>query len=56
LSSLRKPISGNELIVAPVTLNPIMARLAEAAGFKAIYLRGGTARICEGIAQGFGNK
>jgi hypothetical protein len=33
---------GSELIVAPVALNPIMARLAEAAGFKAIYLSGGT--------------
>ena len=36
MSSLRKLISGNELIVAPVALNPIMARLAEAAGFKAV--------------------
>src|SRR4249919_1968054 len=33
---------GNELIVAPVALNPIMARLAEEAGFKAIYLSGGS--------------
>ena len=33
---------GNELIVAPVALNPIMARLAEDAGFKAIYLSGGS--------------
>jgi methylisocitrate lyase len=33
---------GNELIVAPVALNPIMARLAEEAGFKALYLSGGS--------------
>src|SRR5438105_7171733 len=33
---------GNELIVAPVVFNPIMARLAEEAGFKALYLSGGT--------------
>ena len=33
---------GNELIVAPVALNPIMARLAEEAGFKAVYLSGGS--------------
>jgi methylisocitrate lyase len=35
-------IRGNDLIVAPVALNPIMARLAEEAGFKAIYLSGGS--------------
>src|SRR5215831_5330365 len=33
---------GKELIVAPVALNPIMARLAEEAGFKAFYLSGGS--------------
>src|SRR5438105_5226212 len=33
---------GNELIVAPVVFNPIMARLAEDAGFQALYLSGGT--------------
>ena len=33
---------GNELIVAPVALSPIMARLAEEAGFKAVYLSGGS--------------
>jgi methylisocitrate lyase len=35
-------IAGNDLIVAPVALNPIMARLAEEAGFKALYLSGGS--------------
>ena len=39
---LSELIAGNELIVAPVALNPIMARLAEEAGFKAIYLSGGS--------------
>jgi methylisocitrate lyase len=33
---------GSDLIVAPVALNPIMARLAEEAGFKALYLSGGS--------------
>jgi methylisocitrate lyase len=33
---------GSDLIVAPVALNPIMARLAEEAGFKAVYLSGGS--------------
>jgi 2-methylisocitrate lyase-like PEP mutase family enzyme len=51
LSSLRKLISGNELIVAPVALNPIMARLAEAAGFKAVYLSGGSLGWYKGITE-----
>jgi len=42
LQTLRQLIGGDELIVAPVALNPIMARLAEEAGFKAIYLSGGS--------------
>src|SRR3970040_1135781 len=33
---------GNDLIVARVALNPIMARLAEEARFKAVYLSGGS--------------
>ena len=33
---------GNDLVVAPVALNPLMARLAEEAGFKAVYLSGGS--------------
>jgi 2-methylisocitrate lyase-like PEP mutase family enzyme len=35
-------IRGDDLIIAPVALNPIMARLAEEAGFKALYLSGGS--------------
>jgi methylisocitrate lyase len=42
LQKLSELIAGNELIVAPVALNPIMARLAEEVGFKAIYLSGGS--------------
>jgi methylisocitrate lyase len=42
LATLRELITGNELIVAPVALNPIMARLADAAGFMAVYLSGGS--------------
>ena len=33
---------GQELVVAPVALNPLMARMAEEAGFKAVYLSGGS--------------
>jgi len=42
LQKLNELIAGNDLIVAPVALNPIMARLAEEAGFKAVYLSGGS--------------
>jgi 2-methylisocitrate lyase-like PEP mutase family enzyme len=42
LPKLKELIAGNELVVAPVALNPIMARLAEEAGFKALYLSGGS--------------
>ena len=42
MATFRDLIAGNQLIVAPVALNPIMARLAAAAGFKALYLSGGS--------------
>jgi methylisocitrate lyase len=42
LEKLSRLIRGDDLIVAPVALNPIMARLAEEAGFKALYLSGGS--------------
>src|SRR5712691_6100193 len=42
LQKLSELIGGNDLIVAPVALNPIMARMAEEAGFKAGYLSGGS--------------
>ena len=42
LQKLSELIRGNDLIVAPVALNPIMARLAEEAGFKAVYMSGGS--------------
>ena len=40
--TLKALIETGELIVAPVALNPMMARLAEDAGFKAVYLSGGS--------------
>jgi 2-methylisocitrate lyase-like PEP mutase family enzyme len=42
LESLRNLIRGNDLVVAPLVLNPMMARMAAAAGFKAGYLSGGS--------------
>jgi 2-methylisocitrate lyase-like PEP mutase family enzyme len=42
MERLKTLIAGADLIIAPVALNPIMARLAEEAGFKAVYLSGGS--------------
>jgi 2-methylisocitrate lyase-like PEP mutase family enzyme len=42
VASFRELMAGNDLVVAPVALNPIMARLAQEAGFKAVYLSGGS--------------
>ena len=42
MQKLSELVRGNDLIVAPVALNPIMARLAEEAGFKAVYMSGGS--------------
>jgi 2-methylisocitrate lyase-like PEP mutase family enzyme len=42
LANFRELMASRELIVAPCALNPLMARLAEDAGFKAVYLSGGS--------------
>ena len=42
MTTLRELIAGRDLIVAPVALNLIMARLVAASGFKAVYLSGGS--------------
>jgi 2-methylisocitrate lyase-like PEP mutase family enzyme len=42
LPTFRDLMRGDDLIIAPLALNPIMARLAELAGFKALYLSGGS--------------
>lgn len=42
MPTFKQMIAGDELIVAPVALNAIMARLALEAGFKAVYLSGGS--------------
>ena len=40
-SSLRRLISGRGIVVAPGVFSPIVAQLAERAGFKALYFSGG---------------
>ena len=42
MQRLKELIAGDELILAPVALSPIMARQAEDIGFKAVYLSGGS--------------
>ncbi|MDP2411900.1 MAG: isocitrate lyase/PEP mutase family protein [Pseudolabrys sp.] len=42
MKTLKELIKGDDLVVAPVALNPMMARLAEDTGFKAAYLSGGS--------------
>ena len=41
MAKLRDMIAGREPVLAPLVLNPLMAKLAEAAGFRALYLGGG---------------
>jgi 2-methylisocitrate lyase-like PEP mutase family enzyme len=41
MASLREMINGNSLVEAPVVFNPLSAKLAERAGFPALYLGGG---------------
>lgn len=42
MQTLKALVDAGDFVVAPVALNPVMARLAEDAGFKAIYLSGGS--------------
>jgi 2-methylisocitrate lyase-like PEP mutase family enzyme len=42
VATFRDLMRGDKLIVAPVALNPIMARLAAEAAFEAVYLSGGS--------------
>lgn len=42
MTTLRDLIAGGEPVVAPLAFNPLMAKLAQAAGFRALYLGGGS--------------
>lgn len=41
MAHLRTMLEGPDPVLAPLVLNPLMARLAETAGFRALYLGGG---------------
>jgi 2-methylisocitrate lyase-like PEP mutase family enzyme len=42
VSTLRDILAGGEAVVAPAALNAMMAKLAQAAGFRLLYLSGGS--------------
>jgi 2-methylisocitrate lyase-like PEP mutase family enzyme len=51
VEKLKDLIKGSDLVVAPVALNPIMAQMAAAAGFKAAYLSGGSLGWYKGVTE-----
>src|SRR5690606_928524 len=51
LDKLSRLIKGPDLILAPCALNPIMAQMAAAAGFKAAYLSGGSLGWYKGVTE-----
>jgi methylisocitrate lyase len=51
MEKLSRLIRGPDLVVAPVALNPIMARMAAEAGFKAVYLSGGSLGWYKGVTE-----
>jgi 2-methylisocitrate lyase-like PEP mutase family enzyme len=51
VEKLSQLIKGPDLIVAPVALNPIMAQMAAEAGFKAVYLSGGSLGWYKGVTE-----
>ena len=51
MDKLKDLIKRPDLIVAPVALNPIMAQMAAEAGFKAVYLSGGSLGWYKGVTE-----
>ncbi len=51
MEKLSQLIKGKDLIVAPVALSPIMARMAAEAGFKTVYLSGGSLGWYKGVTE-----
>src|ERR1051325_3843181 len=51
VEKLSQLIKGQDLIVAPCALNPIMAQMAALAGFKAAYLSGGSLGWYKGVTE-----
>lgn len=51
MNDFRQMIGGNILVQAPVVFNPLTAKLAEAAGFPALYLGGGTVGYVQCVTE-----
>ncbi len=51
MATFREMIAGPKPLLAPLVLNPIMAKLAEAAGFKAAYLGGGSSGYMKCVTE-----
>lgn len=51
MQSLRTMIGGDEVVVAPGAFNGLMAQLARAAGFRALYLSGGSLGWLKGVTE-----
>src|SRR5260221_13372555 len=51
VEKLSQLIKGQDLIVAPCALNPIMAQMTALAGFKAAYLSGGSLGWYKGVTE-----
>jgi methylisocitrate lyase len=51
MDSLRTMIGGNDVVVAPGAFNGLMAQLARAAGFRALYLSGGSLGWLKGVTE-----
>ncbi|MBI4082292.1 MAG: isocitrate lyase/PEP mutase family protein [Candidatus Lambdaproteobacteria bacterium] len=51
MATLREQLNGTEPVCAPLVFNPLMAKLAEAAGFKAMYLGGGATGYVKAVLE-----
>lgn len=51
MDSFRTMIGGGDVVVAPGAFNAMMAKLAEAAGFRALYLSGGSLGWLRGVTE-----
>jgi methylisocitrate lyase len=51
MQSLRTLFAGNDVVVAPGAFNGLMAMLAKAAGFRALYLSGGSLGWLKGVTE-----